>query len=297
MVYVVALCAAAALGLGWVLQQRIAAGVDLSEMLSLRMLRDLMRNRVWWVGIAAMAIGQTLAGLALQLGPVTVVAPLLSANLLFAFVIEAVANHRRPGMPEVFGAILLCCAVGIFLAVADPRTSNSFARWPTTAVACGVLATAVTALVLLGKRHTLVPESILIATAAGLLYGMQDASTRGAFVSVCNRGFSALAHTPWPYLLLASAVAGVILSQSAFRAARLDYSLPPITVAEPIAGGLLGIVLLGDTLSATGPARAIECLCVLAMITSVVLIGRSPVLAPVEDESTGTPSIAPHRST
>ncbi len=89
----------------------------------------------------------------------------------------------------------------------------------------------------------------------------------------------------------------MILSQSAFRAARLDYSLPPITVAEPIAAGLLGIILLGDTLSTTGPAPAIECLCVLAMITSAVLIGRSPVLAPVEHESTGTPSGASHRST
>ena len=297
MVYVLAVCAAAALGLGWVLQKRIAAQVDLSEMLSFRMLRDLMRNRVWWVGIAAMAVGQTLAGLALQLGPVTVVAPLLSANLLFAFVVEAVANHRRPGLREVCGAVLLCGAVGIFLAVADPHTSNRLAPWPAITVACGVLAAAVTALVLLGKRRTLVPESILIATAAGLLYGMQDASTRGAFVSVRHRGVSALAETPWPYLLLASAVVGVILSQSAFRAARLDYSLPPITVAEPIAGGLLGIILLGDTLSTTGPALALECLYVLAMITSAVLIGRSPVLAPVEHESTVTRSSAPHRST
>jgi hypothetical protein len=121
MVYVVALCAAAALGLGWVLQQRIAAQVELSEMLSFRMLRDLMRNRVWWVGIAAMAIGQTLAGLALQLGPVTVVAPLLSANLLFAFVIEAVANHRRPGMPRCSGRS--CCAA----------RSGSSSRWLTRA--------------------------------------------------------------------------------------------------------------------------------------------------------------------
>lgn len=64
-------------------------------------------------------------------------------------------------------------------------------------------------------------------------------------------------------------------------------------VAAPVADlgpRLLGIVLLGDTLSTTGPGRAIECLCVLAMITSAVLIGRSRVLAPVEHESTGTRS-------
>ena len=99
MVYLVAVCAAAALGLGWVLQQRIASQMERSEVLSLRVLLDLMHNRVWWTGIATMAIGQTLAGLALQLGPVTVVGPLLSANLLFAFVLQAVANRQRAGKP------------------------------------------------------------------------------------------------------------------------------------------------------------------------------------------------------
>jgi drug/metabolite transporter (DMT)-like permease len=296
MVYLVAVCAAAALGVGWVLQQRIAARVELSEMLSVRMLLDLMHNRVWWAGIAAMAIGQSLAGLALQLGPVTVVGPLLSANLLFAFVAQAVANRRRVGMPEILGAVLLCVAVGVFLAVAHPHTSNRLAPWPTITVSCGAVAGAVVAMVLLGKQRALVPESVLIATAAGVLYGMQDATTRGALVSLRHHGLATLAHEPWAYLLLAAAVVGVILSQSAFRAARLDYSLPPITVAEPLVGGLLGVVLLGDTLSTTGPSLATECLCVLAMITSAVLIGRSPVLAPVEQASHDTQRTVSRRS-
>ena len=287
MVYLVAVCAAAALGLGWVLQQRIASQMERSEVLSLRVLLDLMHNRVWWTGIATMAIGQTLAGLALQLGPVTVVGPLLSANLLFAFVLQAVANRQRAGKPEILGAILLCVAVGVFLAVARPHTSNRLAPWPTITVSCGIVAGAVAAMVLLGKHRTLVPGSVLIATAAGVLYGMQDATTRGALVSQRYRGVATLTHTPWPYVLLASAVVGVILSQIAFRAARLDYSLPPITVAEPLVGGLLGVVLLSDTLSTTGPSLATECLCVLAMIISAVLIGRSPVLAPVEQRPAG----------
>src|SRR6266487_4278503 len=175
MVYAAAVCAAAALGLGWVLQQRIAAQVELSEVLSVRMLLDLMHSGVWWVGIAAMSVGQTLAGLALQLGPITVVGPLLSANLLFAFVIQAFANRRRVGTPEVVGAVLLCVAVGIFLAVAHPHASNRLAPWTTITVSCAVVASAVAAAVLLGKQRTLIPESVLIASAAGILYGLQDA--------------------------------------------------------------------------------------------------------------------------
>ena len=238
MVYLVAACAAAALGLGWVLQQRIAAQVDISEMLSIRMLVHLMRSGVWWAGIAAMAIGQSLAGLALQLGPVTAVGPVLSANLLFAFVIRAASTRQSARRPELAGAVLLCVAVGVFLAVANPRASHRTSTpWPAITASAVAVAAIVAVLVLIGKRSGLVAESILLASAAGILYGLQDATTRGGLVSLDHDGVTALIHTAWPYLLLASAVVGVLLAQSAFRAARLDYSLPPITIAEPLVAG------------------------------------------------------------
>jgi hypothetical protein len=226
-----------------------------------------------------------------------VVAPLLSADLLFAFVIQAAANRRRPGTPEVFGAVLLWVAVAIFLAVADPHTTNRLGRSTAIMASGGLLAIIVAALVVLATRRTLVPESILITTAAEILYGMQDASTRAGFVSLRAHGVAALAHSPWPYLLLSSAVIAVILSQRAFSAAGLDHTLPPIAVAESIAGGVLGLTLLGDRLCTTQPGLTIECLCVVAMITSAVLIGRSPVLAHAEQPSASSPATTSRRVT
>jgi drug/metabolite transporter (DMT)-like permease len=300
MVYLVAVCAAAALGLGWVLQQRIAAEVDISEMLSIRMLLHLMRSGVWWAGIAAMAIGQSLAGLALQLGPVTAVGPVLSANLLFAFVIRAVSTRRPPRRPELVGAVLLCVAVGVFLAVANPRASHrSSTPWPAITLSAVAVAAMVAVLVLIGKRSGLVADSILLASAAGVLYGLQDATTRGGLVSIDRDGVTALIHTAWPYLLLASAVVGVLLAQSAFRAARLDYSLPPITIAEPLVAGALGIVLLSDRISTNVPSLAVELLCIAAMVVSAILIGRSRVLAPSVSEqlaNAATTNCEPGRS-
>jgi uncharacterized membrane protein len=287
MVYLVAVCAAAALGLGWVLQQRIAAQEDLSEMLSIRMLVDLMRSGVWWAGIAAMAAGLTLAGFALQLGPVTVVGPLLSGNLLFAFVIRAVTNREPPRRPELIGAVLLCVAVAVFLAVAHPRASHrSTIGWQLITVSALITGVVVTVLVLIGKRRGLIAESILLATAAGILYGMQDATTRGGLVVLERHGVAMLIRSAWPYLLIASAVIGVLLAQSAFRAARLDYSLPPITIGEPLVAGALGVTLLGDKLSTTPTSLAIEFLCIVAMIVSALLVGRSRALAPSVDELT-----------
>lgn len=283
MVYLSAVCAAAALGLGWVLQHRIACRVESSGTFSARMLRELMRHRLWWAGIGAMAVGQTLAGLALQLGPVAVVGPLLSANLVFAFLIRASIDRERPRLLDLVGAGLLCIAIAVFLTVADPHSSPTPAvSWRGIAVASAIMVGLVAALVWLGKQRGPLLAAVLAATGAGILYGMQDASTRGAFVSLHHGGLTALTDSPWPYLLLVSAVLGVLLSQSAFRAARLDYSLPPIAVAEPIVAAVLGVALLGDVLSTASPRLAIEGISIAAMIGGVLLVGRSAAIAGAE---------------
>jgi hypothetical protein len=83
----------------------------------------------------------------------------------------------------------------------------------------------------------------------------------------------------WIYAVVGAAVIGILLAQSAFKAARLDCSLPPITALEPIAGIALGIALIGDTVSVTDGGLAVESACLLAMVVGVALIARSPSLA------------------
>lgn len=68
-------------------------------------------------------------------------------------------------------------------------------------------------------------------------------------------------------------------SQSAFKAARLNYSLPPVAAAEPIAGIALGVSLLGDVVSVSVPGLTVESVCVAGMVVGVALIGRSRSLA------------------
>lgn len=53
--------------------------------------------------------------------------------------------------------------------------------------------------------------------------------------------------------LIPAALAGMIFQQSAFRAGALTASLPTVTVAGPVVASLLGVVVLGETLSVSGP--------------------------------------------
>ena len=120
------------------------------------------------------------------------------------------------------------------------------------------------------------------------MYGLQDAATRGAIVFTHHHSLITLIHTMWPWVLLGSATAGVLLTQASFRAGRLDWALPPTAAAQPIAGIVIGIALLRDHLAATGFALAFESLCVVAMLGGVLLIGKSRPLKPPKPPETET---------
>jgi len=280
MVFFVGIAAAICLGLGYVLQQRVATRSKESSGHAVRLLLDLMHQRAWWAGIIVMIIGQLLGGLALGLASVAVVEPLLSASLLFAFIIAAFLSNQRVRWHEILGALLVSAALGVFLAVGDPLSSDHpKANRAVVMLAIAVVAGVVVTLVIVGIRRGLVVRSVLFATGAGLLYGLQDVSTRAAAFNLDHLGLRQVFIHAWVYVVIGAAIVGIALSQSAFKAARLDYSLPPIAAAEPIAGIALGIVLLGDTVSVSIPGLAAEAACIAAMIVGVVFIGRSKSLA------------------
>jgi drug/metabolite transporter (DMT)-like permease len=281
-VFLVGVAAAFCLGLGYVLQQRTAASARQQKLLSWRLLFELMHNRVWWLGILAMVSGQVLGGLALDLAAVTVVEPLLSANLLFAFAIAAFLSSRRLRWQEILGALLVSAALAVFIAVGNPHSStHASTHVSVISLAVAVVAAAVVTLILIGKRRGMVAKSVLFATSAGVCYGLQDASTRATLLQFNHHGMVHVLTRPWFYIVVGAAVAAIMLSQSAFKAARLDLSLPPIAAAEPITGIALGIALLGDTLSVSDVGLFAETASLACMIVGVILIGRSDMLADI----------------
>jgi hypothetical protein len=279
-VFVLSVGAAGLLGLGWVLQQRVAVRSLSSQLLSWSLVGDLIRTWTWWGGIAAMAAGQSLSAWALQLGPLTVVEPLLASSLLFAFVISAIQAHERVRWQELVGGLVLSGSLAAFLGVAQPIANRSPLS-ERSAVLIGAVAIAVVAaaVAVTGRlTGSLAAECVLLAAAAGTLYGLQDAATRAAIVAVRHHRLTDLLTMPWPYLVLAAATAGVLCSQSAFRAGRLDYALPPTAAAQALCGIALGVGVLGDRIAVSAPRGATELLSLLALLAGTILIARSPAL-------------------
>ncbi|MFE6427602.1 MULTISPECIES: DMT family transporter [Streptomyces] len=285
LVLVLAVGAACCLGFGFVLQQNAAQRAPLGDFLSPRLLLDLVRVPRWLAGMGLMVAGMALGAVALGGGELTLVEPLLATNLLFALALSRAQTGRPLGRQGWGGLVLLAGGVTAFIVAGEPRggsaVSDPVRHWLLIGVMLG-LAVLLTAC---AGRVRLTWGPTLLALAAGLIYGVQDALTR-----ISGRRFSAGGPaellTGWqPYAVVVLGVTGLILVQSAFETAPLRRSLPALTAAQPLAGIACGVGFLGDRLR-TGPAAlAWEAGGLVAVVAGIVLLGLHPAMPQGTGES------------
>jgi hypothetical protein len=178
------LAAVVLLGLGFVLQQRAAWEAPPADSLSFRLFADLIGKPVWLAGVVAMVGGQVLGALALGGGDgnVSLVEPLLTTNLLFALVLAQLLSAQQLAWREWGGALLLIAGVAAFIVAAQPGSGIGLIGQPRNWIFIGVIAVIVGATVSLARRTAGAARASLLATGAGLLFGVQDGFTRRAML-------------------------------------------------------------------------------------------------------------------
>lgn len=285
LVLVLAVSAACCLGFGFVLQQNAAQRAPLGDFLSPRLLLDLVRVPRWLAGMGLMVAGMALGAIALGGGELTLVEPLLATNLLFALALSRLQTRQPLGPQGWAGLALLAGGVTAFILAGEPRggsaVSDPLRHW----LIIGVMLGAALVLTACAARFRLTWGPTLLALAAGLLYGVQDALTQ-----VSGRRFSAggLAEllTGWqPYVVVVLGVTGLVLVQSAFETAPLRRSLPALTAAQPLAGIACGVGFLGDRLRTGTAALAWEAGGLASVVAGIVLLGMHPAMPQGTGES------------
>jgi drug/metabolite transporter (DMT)-like permease len=242
-----ALGAAFFIAIGDVMHQRSAHEVSDEPVSHVELFMRLLRDGQWWLGSVVAAVGFALQAAALGFGSVLLVQALLVTSLLFALPISARLSHRRVTRWEWTWAALLAVAVAVIVIVGNPTAGHSRASLETWTAVIAVLGPALV-LCVVGARIWSGPVSaVLLAVVSGALWGLFAVLTKGV-VDRLDDGLLALLRTPELYVWALVAVAGTAVQQSSFRAGALTASLPTMTVAEPVVGSVLGIVVLGETL-------------------------------------------------
>src|SRR5262249_8010056 len=89
----------------------------------------LAHQPIWWMGVGADLGGFRLQALALGLGPLLFVQPLLVTSLLFSLGLGALFGSNRLPWLDVGWALVFAAALAVFLAVASPSGGVDERSW------------------------------------------------------------------------------------------------------------------------------------------------------------------------
>jgi hypothetical protein len=270
---VLALSSALCIAIGDVLQQRAAYRITDSSVGHIALFANLLRNQRWWWGAFLLAASIGLQAAALGQGSVLLVQAMLTFSVLFALPINARLSRRAVSGAEWIWAGLLTAAVTAVVTVGHPQAGRSSAPLGTWAAVTVVLGPLLVACVVIGRIRGGAPAAGLFAFVSGSLWGVFAVLTKGV-VGRLGDGAWALTTTPELYACLLAALAGIVWSQSAFRAGPLTASMPTLQMSQPVVAAVLGIVVLGERLN-TGRAGMIALTsAVLAMTAAIFKLAR-----------------------
>jgi len=275
---VAALLAAFCFAVAALVQQTVARATGADEALRPRLLLDLARRPRWLAGIGLDALAFFTLALALAFGPLALVQPLASLDVLFALPLIARRQGRRLTLQDKAGAVTVAGGIVIFLIVAPPGggvKAPGLASWGPVFLAAGALS-AVTALA--GLRVTGKARVIWLAVAAGSVFGVLSALTKATVDVVAMRGVGALA-TWEPWALLLCGIAGALLGQSAYSSGALSLSLPVLDTLSPIVAVVIAATVFDEKLASSAWQLGVQLAGGALAVTGIAVLSRSSIVA------------------
>ncbi|MGW0822843.1 DMT family transporter [Streptomyces sp. NPDC002845] len=249
-----------------------------------------LRRPSWWAAVALNGLGGLLHVAALAYGPLSVVQPLGALTIVFALPMAALFVGRKAGATAWRGAIMATVGLAGLLSLVGSADSQSLGSAQQVAVAVvtggGVVALMVAARAV--HRHPAV-RGVLLAIGSGVAFGMSSVFTKT--VAVDWTGGVSLGDLPSLAAIGVFAVAGLLLSQAAYRSGGLAAPLAILTVVNPVVAATVGITMFGETFryGTTGTVLALSCGVVAAggliLLTTERLGGAHP-------EPVGAPAAA-----
>jgi hypothetical protein len=226
---------------------------------TLRSIGRWLRDPIWLGGLGVQAAGYALYLIALSDAPVSLVAVMMQGGIAL-FVVFAVIFLRERAAPREWAGI-----VGILLAMVILGFSlqAGVAEAPASMRALLLLtAIATVTAALPAALARLRCNGVAAAIASGIAFGMASLYTKALTDSFMASGGQALLlrvfANPWTYAASAANIAGLVMLQNSFCAARGIIAMPLSSACSnivPIAGGMIAF---GESLPADPLAAALR---------------------------------------
>ncbi|OKI02476.1 hypothetical protein A6A06_15700 [Streptomyces sp. CB02923] len=245
-----ALCAlltAAANATGTVLQRIAAREVPPGDAFSVRLFRHLLRSPAWLGGIAVIVGAAACQALALTLGSLSLVQPILVAELPFTLVIASAVARRRLPAAGWAASVTVAAGLGLGLAAAAPSgggTEVSAGTWVLTLLITGGAMAACVLAALPRPRGK--ARAALFSCASAIGYALTATLMKAATETFDRHGPGAF-FTCWQtYAFVAAGACALFLLANAMESGPLVASQPALTLGEALVSLALGILVYGE---------------------------------------------------
>jgi drug/metabolite transporter (DMT)-like permease len=238
------------------------------------LVRHTVSHPVWLAGTATELVGLGLHALALHLGPLTLVQPLLISGLVFALPLRRWLDHRPSSRAELGAAVVLVAGLILFLVTATPSSARVSPADPVpTVVVAAVLIVIVGVCLRVAARHR-GARPVAYGLSAGLAFAGTAALLKATTDSLAHGPVAAL--TAWPlYGLIVVGGTGLLFNQMAFAAGPLRASLPAISTVDPLAALVMGVVIYDERLRTGTLAVTLEALGLILVLGAALQLSRS----------------------
>lgn len=218
----------------------------------LALIRSTLAHPLWLGAIVADVVGLILQVIALHLGALAVVQPLLVAGLLFALLLRARYEHNISLREVCWAAVLTAALCGFLVVGGTTRSAASPAdRGPALAAALIGVALAAACVHLGRVQSRRGRAAALMGVALGAVY----AAAAGLLKSLTDIGLRrpAALLTSWQlYVVILLGAFSLLLTQLTFQAGPLTASLPAMSTVDPLLSIAIGVVVYDEHLR-SGP--------------------------------------------
>src|SRR3954454_1644101 len=243
------LASAGAFAVSNALQHRAAGTVPATVHRALAVLSHLSRQRVWLGATSISFCALLLHALALRIGSIALVQPLMLFGVVLAVPAPAALERKLPPWCEVRAVGVTVVGLAAFLLSANPQPAATAPKVSTAAVfVLGCFVVAVVALRVSRKRGSGAAgaQAAMLGAGAGVMFGATAGLLKLVGTAATSGGGSHLPLLAAFAMLVASGVLGTAMNQRAYQIAPISFSMPLVNVVNIMVAVMFGAMVFGD---------------------------------------------------
>jgi drug/metabolite transporter (DMT)-like permease len=260
-----------------VMQRKASVEQPPDRKFGLRLLRELVTTPTWLIGFAALVASFVLQAVALGLGPLAAVEPIITLEVPLTLLLASSVFKSRLGRLEWTGIMTMTFGMILLIAILNPQPGNESAVSHATYVAAGggTVAT-IAALVAAAQRGSVFWRTVCLGAAAGTSFGLTATMIKETVDKGKADGIVGVLTTWQTYVAVGFGIAGLVLVQWALHTGPLLAAQPGFTLMDPIVSILWGVLVFNEA-TRTGWALLPATLSAIAVGVGVSIIARSPL--------------------